>query len=805
MPTHIRIMCAPRLTQYQFNSTQDYASFQSGESWSYREMRQKEISRDTFFSLKHEPQQFRPISVATEFVDTDWDEEEDIESDPEENSPRASLQSVPLGFVDTPAQSQSQSHFSRRGSPSQYTDAKLDLSGLPSWTPYMVAQSMLNSGIDPAVSERFILNDINGEILITLKFEDLRELDIHSFGIRKNVWQQIQALKDSQTASPRPPTPIEDAPSREAQREVNECNDATTRRDTGRRRRQPTPDDTVTPMESVSIIGIEQVIPKPHSCPKGENCSKWKKQQRLIEDFRKANPHIDMNASGAVMIYGDAGNPETARALNPHEIAMPFSSSVPSMVASSDVMGPGGLTPLQYYQETALRQFQAARDPQEGVRQFLNFHNQLGDEIPLTPPFEMTSTGQPLQGLRHLPKLSIPEKPQIARPRVPSRVANSSPQPPQPPQPNQPLHHHHQPQPQQRQSSPLQHEFVPYRMEKGNPLSPELETTQNPYRFGTPFSEFDVPVTSVPLGPVARETSQSVPPDMNYRMPSNNGHFRSQSRASGRRPSFVVLPSLDENKPAGISPKSTTSSSSMTTTNTTSPRTASPKFPSRPQQTTSTPAQAPPRFNYPWSPERTAYEQAVPPMAMLRSSSAEEARTAANGTSAEPANPGVTFQGPMKKRKTRMLRHEWQDGYFSLKGTRLNMHKDAQQMDRTLEYVDIDDYAIACSSAASTSKLSAAFKAVTISHDRKKSDPVGAFSFQLIPQDKNSLRFRKRESSISGPAGAPAEGVNGTGKTHHFAVKSRDDRIDWMRELMLAKAHKQKGEGFEISVNGNMI
>jgi hypothetical protein len=52
----------------------------------------------------------------------------------------------------------------------------------------------------------------------------------------------------------------------------------------------------------------------------------------------------------------------------------------------------------------------------------------------------------------------------------------------------------------------------------------------------------------------------------------------------------------------------------------------------------------------------------------------------------------------------------------------------------------------------------------------------------------------------------PIEGAaNGTGKTHHFAVKGRDERIDWMRELMLAKAKKQKGEGFEVSVNGNMI
>jgi hypothetical protein len=155
-----------------------------------------------------------------------------------------------------------------------------------------------------------------------------------------------------------------------------------------------------------------------------------------------------------------------------------------------------------------------------------------------------------------------------------------------------------------------------------------------------------------------------------------------------------------------------------------------------------------------------------------------------------------------------MLRHEWHDNYATLKGTRLAIHKDPESRERTLEYVDIDDYAIACSTLAS-SKLNAAFKAMSISRSSKeKDDPVAAFSFQLIPQGKESMgaRLRKRESSIgSGPLSAGLEGVNGTGKTHHFAVKSRDERIDWMRELMLAKALKQKGEGFEVSVNGSMI
>jgi hypothetical protein len=145
------------------------------------------------------------------------------------------------------------------------------------------------------------------------------------------------------------------------------------------------------------------------------------------------------------------------------------------------------------------------------------------------------------------------------------------------------------------------------------------------------------------------------------------------------------------------------------------------------------------------------------------------------------------------------------------------MHKDAAQTHKTLEYVDIDDYAIACSSLAS-SKLNAAFKAMNIKRgDKDKDKDVAAFSFQLIPQDQRGrVLVKKRESSVPASSAAssaasttssngPSEGANGTGKTHHFAVKDRDERIDWMRELMLAKALKQKGDGFEVSVNGNMV
>lgn len=143
------------------------------------------------------------------------------------------------------------------------------------------------------------------------------------------------------------------------------------------------------------------------------------------------------------------------------------------------------------------------------------------------------------------------------------------------------------------------------------------------------------------------------------------------------------------------------------------------------------------------------------------------------------------------------------------------MHKDARAL-TTLEYIDVDDYAIACSSLASGGKLNAAFKAMNISIGKEKERDAGAFAFQLVPQrptgldgEKGGRLLKKRESRMNshGNSGMVDEGkdVGGKGKTHYFAVKSRDERIDWMRELMLAKALKQKSEGFEVNVNGNMI
>ncbi|KAI0409614.1 hypothetical protein F4802DRAFT_593254 [Xylaria palmicola] len=816
--------------------------------------------RFQYFGLK-DPE-FRPISVTTEIVDTDWDEDEMVsEIEEEANSPRVSLNSTSqqsattLSSYDeaqTPRSSRTREaypydfsppkpvegprgpHLFRssatsydsfdyqeilslspitpktskqfdtdlqqpfllgplprpRGSPYQFTTEELDPANLAIWSPQKVAQWMLKAGIEFSVAEKFVENDINGAILITLKFEDLRELDIPSFGVRTKIWEEIHCLRHPKKVSPRPETPIEDEESREARRErrrnekerMKDQNDELERAEGCSRsrsvkrshtRRNAPREDIISPLESVSIVGIEQMIPEPHHCSKGENCKTFKKRQRMIDAFKHDHPYVDIDKGGIILIAGDPGNPETAPALNhppSTEALRPMSDAVPSVVASSDVFGPG-MPPFQYLQEAALRNLQT-RDPQDNVRHFLDFQHQHKDlnscEVPPTPPYEVHPGRVPHGGLRALPKLSIPEQGQVA-----------------------------QRQPHQLRPSNLREEFVPYRMDRAEALSPELATPVAPYRFGTPFSDMDVPVTAVPLGPVARDASQSVPPDMNYRAAP-----LSRSRAS-HRPSLQIMDPVREDVYTPINLQSPNAIASPRRRPSLSPKSSSPtkpgsppKIPSRPER----PLHAPPRALFPWS---------------------QPQQLAGKGESGAVDEPdGVSYQGPVKKRKTRMLRHEWHDQYAVLKGTRLALHKDADSRDRTLEYIDIDDYAIACSSLSTTSKLNAAFKAMSITRGHKKSnstssDDIAAFSFQLIPQEPEGSkrggvtgRLRKRESqSISGPVtgGFESAGYNATGKTHHFAVRNRDERIDWMRELMLAKALKQKGEGFEVSVNGNMI
>lgn len=395
----------------------------------------------------------------------------------------------------------------------------------------------------------------------------------------------------------------------------------------------------------------------------------------------------------------------------------------PSVVASSDLLGPGEC-PDFMLDPDKLRQIEE-RDPQDKVKLFLALQK-MEPPQPGSPfeeledsciPVELKlpdNTPAPLTHLQSLPRLQIP------------RIANSN----------------------QSNMSPGP---IMSRDDMFSPESACRTATATPvgahlYRFGTPASEMDVPVTQIPVGPVARDASQSVPPNMHFRDPVQ----RSSSRAADWRRPSLQLPSLAEDM-VYQAPRVRDSSSSGTDS-----------------QVSGSPGSS--------------------------SNSNTGTRVITNGSQTsiadiyDPRFPDVMHSGWMKKRKTRLLRHEWNEHHFRLTNkAQLTMHRNDIPGSSPLDTLNIDEYSVACSSLASN-KLSAKLKSLTIQSTKDSSMAAKdtAFSFQLVPSRQSSEEGKLKKMTKAK-------------ETHHFAVKTRDERIDWMRELMLAKAMRDReANGYDI-------
>lgn len=656
------------------------------------------------------------------------------------------------------------------------------------WNPTQVIDWMVDTGIDESVIECFENHDISGAVLLALQFDDLKEIGIHSFGKRHQLWDAISAVQGKEGIAPEP-TPFQDTSRpcttdtrRSPSRSRNACDTPIecdvpalepTKSKKRRGRKAPKAPGPTTPMESVSIVAIEQLLPKPHTCAKGEDCAKWRKQQRELKLLHQENGigrfPISPTKGGRIFVHGDPGNAATARNIVPREVERqreesyePHSEVIPSIVASSDVFGPSQL-PAFALHEGMLERIDK-RDPQENVKQFLNFQHMQSPVSPMEDQY-LDGTLTPIER----PATSPPQR------RAPE---------PLPLFPEEHVTPFHQ---QQTVLQPLQYNAGPHQQLKALPKldiprsasaapaanyikSPETSnmicrsTTASPgpvYRLGTPSSEMDVPVTFQDAGPIERDTSQSVPPSMQFR--EQQQLSRSHSRAQPwHRPSFA-LPAVKENEV--FSPVSDTKSRpSLSSSRADSSNTAS----TRKSSTSSI--------------DSTASTKAKDP-------AHHSPTTQQFGYGAE-----CTHAGWMRKRKTKMLRHEWQDAHFRLKGTQLAMHSNARLSAAELDSFDVDKYAVACSTAPSSSKLSAAFKGLHIRSDSKGNADPAPFAFQLVPN---------RDGAGAGGSAMGRKTAADGGKTHHFAVKTKDERIDWMRELMLAKALQQKGKGYEVEVYGS--
>src|SRR5271154_6597262 len=79
--------------------------------------------------------------------------------------------------------------------------AELDETQVRDWTPHQVANWMREAGFETSVVDKFVKHDISGAVLLDLQFEDLKELDITSYGKRHRVMSSIQHLRNSSMIS----------------------------------------------------------------------------------------------------------------------------------------------------------------------------------------------------------------------------------------------------------------------------------------------------------------------------------------------------------------------------------------------------------------------------------------------------------------------------------------------------------------------------------------------------------------------------------------------------------------------------
>ena len=647
--------------------------------------------------------------------------------------------------------------------------SEYDIEEIRSWTTIQVCNWVAALGFEHELVERFERNDITGAILIDLKWADLKELDIQSFGKRIELWTEIHHLRARTLPTPRTPEAEFVRPSSRVSRNSSATHSPVARGRSGsassgapsitdvpqllrnrsirheqiiseadedtdfgsRSRSRPRPQlrrkakktNVRLPRRQVSVDSIiitsenEEAfaasLAKVADAPRKHRCKKHHKHKHShTTDEEKTHKR---KCSKGDRCHKHAKRERSASRISTEHGTIVIATTPSIADATTRAPRASALYSDADFAPSRPNSILASSDVLgPTLSREIRLQESTLQEIARMDPLENVKKFLTHQHLQHL------EERRESPPPVPTKSANDmararySPPPmprshtaPPPPVPSMAGLDFTAPSRTQTPSFGLRSQG----MERAQP--PPSMNFSSPFRMDrttTPFSEADVPAPcATPIN--VREQSQSVPPESNmrrYPTPTLES-LRNPVRRGNPAPLNVV----DENA------------------------------------------------------EWEALDDSEVKMA--------------------PSPHMRTHCGWMKKRRTNWFRHEWPDYHFVLQGTQLGYAKDVGT--DQLGQIDMDDYQVACSNSNST-KLAAAFKAGRIFGKKKDDEHTpGSYFFQLVPAA--DVHKGKRSKNI--------------GKAHYFSVNSREERIDWMRELMLAKAIKQKKQGFEVEVNGEIV
>lgn len=539
--------------------------------------------------------------------------------------------------------------------------------------------------------------------------------------------------------------------------------EAMTSYDQGRpMRRNMSKRDSVTPSDSVSLRGRKQKKPaaatiqdftkKPHKCKKGDKC---RKHGRAEHPTLPSRPKSEVRSEhGTILI---ATTPSIAdfsgmQPVIPHDSPRTIQGS-PTTLQGSPRPQSGYTSPSIIASSDALGQIQSKE---------IKLKESVLREVSRLDPQESVRQFITYQHLQHLEEAR--NTPPPVPTKVPAEHLNAAPRRPSPPPAPRkdsigsimPPHPVPTPQPYPSHASHASYQRLP-------PSVPHTASTTGSLCPPTPSPPMQRSQTPS-FGLRIQGMEQVVPPHANFSVPN-------RVRSPGMMRTTTPFSEADVPCPTGTPINFRDQSQSVP------PELHYRRFPTPTIESLTAPI----------VPRGAGIQrsQSTRPTLNMVEESAEWEMVDDGEVKMAPSPSMRTHSGWMKKRRTNWFRHEWPDYHFVLRGTRLGYARDVATGE--VGSIDMDQYQVACSNSGST-KLSAAFKAGKIFGKKKEDGVAGSYFFQLVPAD-----------------GPGQKGKKNIGKVHCFAVGSREERIDWMRELMLAKAIKQKGQGFEVEVNGEKV